>query len=155
MKKLFIILCFVVKGFCGITLVNDSPFTLVAEVQGASGILLNQLSIQPGEQIYWVQDFRPSNLDIPGAPDVSITPYRVLWKCANGGFYSTCYVVGPGSMVKASLCSGAHFCKPKEEEKEEPQCPDCICPPCYSEQNGQTDSKAQEKTDQSSSAPTS
>lgn len=134
MKKLFIIFLFVSKGFCGITLINDTPFTLVAVVQGGSGILLNQVNIQPGEQTLWVEDYRTTNLDIPGAPNVSMTPYRVLWKCSNGGFYSTCYTVGPGSLVKASLCSGAHYCKPKDPEPEKQECPACICPPYPIEQ---------------------
>lgn len=126
MKILFIVLCFFSVCNGTVLLVNDSPFTLVAQVQGASGILLNQVSIQPGEQTNWVQDLAPINLDTPGVSEVSLTPYIVLWKCMNGGFYSTCTNVSPGSLVKASLCSGAQYCKPKDPETQ----PNIDCPPC-------------------------
>lgn len=132
MKKLLIVLCFFTSCHSTLLLVNDSPFTLVAQVQGASGILLNQISIQPGEQSNWTQDLIPTNLDTPGVSNVSLTPYIVLWKCANGGFYSTCTNVSPGSLVKASLCSGAHYCKPRDDDQnqdQQGQCPPCpICP---------------------------
>jgi len=123
MKGLLILCCFFSSTFGGILLINDSPFMLVAEIQGASGIMLNQVSIAPGEQSRWVQELDRTNLSLPGQPAVSLTPYRVMWKCSHGGYYTTCVNVSPGSLIKASQCEGSHYCKPKEEEEEEPSIP--------------------------------
>jgi len=134
MKRLILLLILFKSGFCGVLLVNDSPFMLIAEVQGANGIMLNQVTIAPGEQTNWTQDLYTTNLSVPADSNVSLTPYRVLWKCAYGGFYSTCTNVSPGSLVRASACSGAHYCKPKDDDQqqEQDQQPQqqLQCPPC-------------------------
>jgi hypothetical protein len=137
MKYILVLLVFFQIGYCGVLLVNDSPFLLVAEVQGANGIMLNQVNIAPGQQTNWTQDLTATPLNVPADASVSLTPYIVLWKCANGGFFSSCSNVSPGSLVKASLCEGAHYCKPKEDQQQD-SCPPCVCP--ESDQNKSTSS---------------
>lgn len=101
-----------------IFLVNDSPFSLTAEVHSAQGILLAKENLNPGEQ-------RNSNLDrtpleVPLAPNASLTPYTVIWYCPNqGGAYSRCSFVSPGSLIRAGDCVGSFYCSPnKQKEKK-------------------------------------
>ena len=154
MKKLFVFLCLLNSGFCGVLLINDSPFMLVAEIQGANGIMLNQVTVAPGEQTNWTQDFSSTPLSVPANASVSMTPYRVLWKCAYGGYYATCVGVSPGSLVRASMCQGVHFCNPKEDEEDEDkqQCPPCVCPECGSSTDSTSETKEAPQNNTTSSS---
>ena len=102
-----------------ITLMNDSPFILTASVYTHSGDYLGQITLQPGEQKNFTTNLSSTNLNRPGHPDVSITPYRIVWQCAGGGFYSMCRDGAVGSMVRANECPGQLFCSPKEEQKQQ------------------------------------
>ena len=104
----------------GITLVNDSPFILTATVYTSSGDYLGQVILQPGEQKNYTTNLSSTNLSRPGFPNVSITPYRIVWTCAGGGFYSMCTDGAVGSVIQASLCPGQHYCTPKEEQQKPP-----------------------------------
>jgi hypothetical protein len=99
-----------------ILLYNDSPFILTAIVQAADGTYLGQFTIQPGQQKNVTQNLFPTSIKRPGTPQVSLTPYTVIWQCASEGFYCSCIGVSPGSLVRASDCPGTHFCKPKKED---------------------------------------
>ena len=101
-----------------ITLINDSPFILTAVVYTHSGDYLGEVTLQPGEQKNFTTNLSSTNLNRPGSPDVSITPYRIVWQCAGGGFYSMCRDGAVGSTIRASDCPGQQFCSPKEVPKK-------------------------------------
>jgi hypothetical protein len=107
------ILTFATTG--GIALLNDSPFTLTAVVQGADGTFLGQAQFTPGQQSNFTSNFGPSQIQTPNYYDVALTPYTVVWKCPNGGFYSICSQVSPGALVTANTCPGNHFCPSKKK----------------------------------------
>lgn len=102
-----------------ILLYNDSPFILTAIVQAADGTYLGQFTVQPGQQKNVTQNLFPTPILRPGTPDVSLTPYTVVWQCASEGYYASCIGVSPGSLVRASDCPGAHFCKPKQKDDKQ------------------------------------
>ena len=104
-------------------LLNDSPFILTATVLGADGSFLGELTVQPGEQTKFTQNFNSTNYDHPGFPSVSFTPYTIVWQCPSQGYYSVCTQVSPGSFVKASGCPGTYFCSPKEKDKKDDTAP--------------------------------
>ncbi len=102
-------------------LYNDSPFILTAIVQAADGTYLGQFNVQPGQQKNVTQNLFTTQIKRPGAPEVSLTPYTIIWQCASEGFYGACSYASPGSLVKASDCPGPHYCKPKEKsDKQQP-----------------------------------
>lgn len=103
-----------------ITLLNDSPYILTASVYTQSGDYLGQATLQPGEQKNFTSNLSSTNLNRPGKPDVSITPYRIVWSCAGGGVYSTCHDGSVGAFVRANSCPGPLFCSPKEEKQKPP-----------------------------------
>lgn len=103
-----------------ILLYNDSPFILTATIQAADGTFLGQFSIQPNEQKNFTTNLSPTPYLRPGSPDVSLTPYIVIWQCPSEDYYSMCTRVSPGSMVRANDCPGYRFCRPKQEKKEPP-----------------------------------
>lgn len=109
-----------------ISLLNDSPFLLRVTVQSANGKYLGGALLKPGEFRNWTSDFKPSDLDVPGTPGASLTPFTVIWRCEHGGFYSMCQGASPGALIRANVCPGNHFCAPKEIEKKT-EC-ECICP---------------------------
>jgi hypothetical protein len=102
-----------------ILLYNDSPFILTATIQASDGTYLGQFSIQPNQQQNFTQNLNPTGYDHPGKPDISLTPYTVIWQCPSEGFYSMCTNVSPGALVKANECPGYRFCSPKQDQKKE------------------------------------
>jgi hypothetical protein len=102
-----------------ILLYNDAPYILTATIQASDGTFLGQFSVQPNQQKNFTQGLSPTGYTHPGKPQVSLTPYTVIWQCPSEGFYSMCTNVSPGDMVKANSCPGYHFCSPKQEEKKE------------------------------------
>ena len=103
-----------------VLLYNDSPFILTASVQASDGTFLGQFTIQPGQQKNFTTNLSPTQLKRPGTPEVSLTPYTVIWQCPSEGFYSACTAVSPGSLIKASQCPGNYFCKPKKKNDQTP-----------------------------------
>ena len=113
-----------------IILINDSPFTLTAVIQSQDGTFLGQKVLQPGEQKNQVSNLgsMSTNLSSPNyAYNVGLTPYSVIWKCANGGYYSVCSSVSPGSLVRASACPGGYYCKPKPKKNKKGKGKCCCC----------------------------
>ncbi|HEV7738367.1 MAG TPA: hypothetical protein VGO47_13465 [Chlamydiales bacterium] len=102
-----------------ILLYNDSTYILTATIQAADGTYLGQFTIQPGQQSTFSQSLSPTGYTHAGAPNVSLTPYTVIWQCSSEEFYSVCNNVGPGAMVRANDCYGVHACKPKPKEPAE------------------------------------
>ena len=103
-----------------VLLYNDSPFILTAIVQASDGSYLGQFTIQPGQQRNFTTNLGPTNFENPGRPDISLTPFSVVWQCPSEGFFSLCTNASPGSLVRASDGSGPHFCSPKPSNKKEP-----------------------------------
>lgn len=100
-----------------ILLMNDSPFILTASIQAADGTFLGQNTVQPGQQITWTRSLNPTPYTHPGTPNVSMTPYTVIWQCSSEEFYSMCTTVAPGALVRANACQGTRICKPKEKKE--------------------------------------
>lgn len=98
-----------------ILLHNDTTIILTAIIHAADGRYLGQFSVQPGQQKNWTTNLSPTEYERPGAPDVSLTPYTVIWQCPSEGIFSMCSTVSPGSYVRATICEGSHFCSPKKE----------------------------------------
>lgn len=95
---------------------NDTTMILTAVIQASDGTYLGQFTVQPGQQRNFTTNMLTTGYVHPGTPDISLTPYTVIWQCPSEGIYSICTGVSPGSYVKASLCEGAHFCAPKKEQ---------------------------------------
>jgi hypothetical protein len=103
-----------------ILLHNDTTMILTAIIQASDGSYLGQFSVQPGQQRNWTTNRTPAGYVRPGTPDISLTPYTVIWQCPSEGIFSMCTGVSPGSYVNATVCNGPHFCTPKQELKKEP-----------------------------------
>jgi hypothetical protein len=98
---------------------NDTTMILTAVIMAADGTYLGQFSVQPGQQRKWTSNLYPSGYMRPGTPDISLTPYTVIWQCPSEGIFSMCTGVSPGSYINATVCDGSHHCMPKKEEKKE------------------------------------
>jgi len=103
-----------------ILLYNDAPFILTATIQASDGTYLGEMSIQPNQQKNFTTNLSPTQYEHPGSPEVSLTPYIVIWQCPSEGYYSMCTQVSPGSLIRANDCPGVHFCNPKQETKKTP-----------------------------------
>jgi len=102
-----------------ILLHNDTTMILTAIIQASDGSYLGQFSVQPGQQRNFTTNMAPTQYSHAGAPDVSLTPYTVIWQCPSEGIFSMCTGVSPGAYVKATVCDGTRFCAPKKEQKKE------------------------------------
>ena len=102
----------------GVLLYNNTSFILTATVQASDGTFLGQFTIQPGQQKNFTTNLSPTKINRPGAPQVSLTPYTVIWQCPSEGFFSTCTEVSPGGLIRAGDCPGSHFCTPKKKDEE-------------------------------------
>jgi hypothetical protein len=98
---------------------NDTTYILTAVIQASDGSFLGQVSLQPGQQRNFTTNLNNSGFVRPGTPNISLTPYRVIFQCPSKETYSSSNAVSPGSYVKASLCEGVHYCTPKEKETTE------------------------------------
>jgi hypothetical protein len=123
----FAILCLLLPIFMSagtndgtILLHNDSTVILTAVIHAADGTYLGQFSVQPGQQRNFTTNMFPTSYVRPGTPDISLTPYTVIWQCPSEGNFSMQIGVQPGSYVRATWGDGPHFCSPKKEEKKEP-----------------------------------
>ncbi len=103
-----------------ILLHNDTTMILTAVIQASDGTYLGQFSVQPGQQKNFTTNMAPTLYKRPGAPNVSITPYTVIWQCPSEGIFSMCTDVSPGAYVKATICDGSHFCSPKKKLERQP-----------------------------------
>lgn len=113
------VFCWAGTNSGSIMLVNDSPFILTAIIQASDGTFLGQLSVQPGQQKNFTTNLSSTGYVKPGTPNVSLTPYTVIWQCPSEGYYSMCTQVSPGALCKANECPGPHFCRPKQEYKQQ------------------------------------
>ena len=121
---LFLLIPFFLKAGTNdgtILLHNDTTMILTAVIQASDGSYLGQISIQPGQQKNFTDNMFPTSYRKPGTPNISLTPYTVIWQCPSEGIFSMCTYVSPGAYVKATICDkGTHFCAPKKKLKKEP-----------------------------------
>lgn len=103
-----------------VMLYNNSPYILTATIVASDGSYLGQFSMQPSQQRNFTQNLTNTEYTKPGTPDISITPYTVIWQCASDDYYSLCTGVAPGAMVRANDCSGYRICKGKPDQKKQP-----------------------------------
>ena len=103
-----------------ILLHNNTTFILTAIIQASDGSYLGQFSVQPGQQRNFTQNMFTTQYVHPGTPDISLTPYTVVWQCPSQGIYTVCHGVSPGAYIKASDCEGTRFCSPKQEQQKTP-----------------------------------
>lgn len=120
----FLLCFFAVALFAGpdqgsLLLHNDTTMILTAVIQASDGSYLGQFTVQPGQQRNWTSNLIPTGYVRPGAPNISLTPYTVIWQCPSQAIFSMCNGVSPGAYVKATICEGVRYCAPKREEKRE------------------------------------
>ncbi|MCI0382169.1 MAG: hypothetical protein L0207_03850 [Chlamydiae bacterium] len=105
--------------FCGmVRLFNDSPYTLVAVIQGSDGTKLGSVELKPSNFSSWSDNYQQFGMYSGPGPSRSQTPYTVLWTCQNGDDYSINVNVSTGGTVTASSGEGARICKPVKKKKE-------------------------------------
>lgn len=102
-----------------ILLHNDTAMILTAVIQASDGTYLGQFSVQPGQQKNFTTNMSPTQYVRPGTPNVSLTPYTVIWQCPSEGIFSMCTNVSPGAYIKATICDGNHFCSPKKKIEQQ------------------------------------
>lgn len=110
---------FATPNTTSVLLLNDSPFILSAIVQASDGSFLGQFTIQPGQQRNFTSNLGPTQFENPGHPDISLTPFSVVWQCPSEGFFGTNTGVAAGSLVRATESSGPHFCSPKQKTQKQ------------------------------------
>ncbi len=107
-------------------LVNDSPYTLRAEVRGADGTFLGEMVLKPEHSIRWtdtygrVGHFGKGNV-YQEQSSRSQTPYQVRWTCMNGRDFSYCNGVATGGTATARTCEGRRICDSDDKERSEEQ----------------------------------
>lgn len=94
---------------------NDSTFPLKARIQNATGEVLLEQLLAPSEQK------RVSFPMTKGKAKGSLTPISVLWFCPKKGFFARCGQVSLGASIRATGCSGSHFCEPEMKEDQKSQ----------------------------------
>lgn len=121
MKKFFIVFfIFANMAFAeSVTLYNDSPFELTAEVMAANGNFLARKTLFPNEQSAWSTDQVSTQLDVDYKSSGSYTPFTVIWKCSYEGIFSICYNISAGAMAVATQGTGGdHYCRPKPKKNQ-------------------------------------
>lgn len=98
---------------------NDSTVILTAVIQASDGSYLGQFSVQPGQQRKFTTNMYPAAYLRPGMPDISLTPYTVVWQGPSDELFSMETGVQPGAYVRATWCPGKHYSAPKKELKKE------------------------------------
>ena len=119
MKKIFFPLL-LLKGLTALYagdlwVTNDSPFPLIAQVFGSAGTF-GEKQLAAGEQWHWSDSKAVSGTSTD--PNLSVTPYTVIWYCAKGGnAYGTNTNVGVGAWVRAQASDGAKICPLPKKKK--------------------------------------
>ncbi|HEY2810152.1 MAG TPA: hypothetical protein VGJ00_02020 [Rhabdochlamydiaceae bacterium] len=91
-----------------LTLENDSQVPLNAVIQDATGTVLEEVVIQPGDSTTWSLNYEYYGYNSqPSAPQ---TPYTVNWYCDSGELFGTCMDVASESTVTALSCGGDQQC---------------------------------------------
>ncbi|MBI3236298.1 MAG: hypothetical protein HYZ48_01105 [Chlamydiales bacterium] len=87
---------------------NDSPFPLRAQIFGAD-VMYDEQTVAPGAQWHWSND---NVMQGPSSnPNMSTTPFTVIWYCARGGQpYGTNTNIAGGAWVSAQSSEGGKIC---------------------------------------------
>lgn len=93
---------------------NNTSYKLTACVESASGELLGQATLNPGEKKSWSDD-----MNTVFSSNSSVTPFTVSWKCDYEGVYSVVNEVSPGSVCSPQQGVGVKTCKPKPKKDKE------------------------------------
>lgn len=111
MKKWIAFLIPIIGHASSVTLLNDSPFKLKAQILSADGRDLGTIEILPQHQFKW-QD---SNQNIQS---FTATPFTVIWYCGDGQEYGVSSRIATGALTAAQASSGRRYCRPKKKEAE-------------------------------------
>ena len=117
MKKqaLFLIFLFNISYVLAssISIFNDSPYTLHAEISDATGTVKGKVQIARSQHTTWTDhDYNAK---------WSLSPYTVTFLCKNNKIYGVYGNVSPGSLVSASQSSGPKYCEKERKKKEQHQ----------------------------------
>ena len=93
-------------------IMNDSPYTLYAEILAADGSPKGKLTLAPQQQGNWQDNFSGNSV-------WSQTPYTVVLTCKNGKQFGVISGVQQGATVTALSATGDLFCeKDKKHDKK-------------------------------------
>ncbi|MEM7175575.1 MAG: hypothetical protein AAF443_06595 [Chlamydiota bacterium] len=111
---LFITVLFATELFsAAVTIFNDSPFPLKAEIVAADGTKKGSVQVTPQQTVTW-QD--PET----GYAVWSQTPYTVIFTCRDGKQFGIYTDVSPGATITALTSSGDRYCQPEKKKETEP-----------------------------------
>jgi hypothetical protein len=96
-----------------VTLMNDSTYTLKANIYDANGTLLGEFVLNPNDATLWSDDYQNFGTESQYAPQI---PYTVNWSCMNGNPYGSCEDVAAGSVITAQSCGGAQECEQQQQQ---------------------------------------
>lgn len=94
---------------------NDSPYTLYAEIVAADGSHKGKLTIAPQQQGNWQDNFS-------GNSSWSQTPYTVVLTCKNGKQFGVISGVQQGATITTLSATGNLFCE-KDKKKDKKAAP--------------------------------
>ena len=113
--KAFLFLIPLFPVFGGLSVYNDSAFTLRVQVITATGVKFGEREVPSHIQMY-IEDEMGTSDPIGEGPnsfqnyDSSVTPYQVYWRCLDGTLYSSCMDAAAGSTITANTCQGPNYC---------------------------------------------
>lgn len=113
MRFLVILPCLCISSlFAGsLRIMNDSPYTLSAEVLSADGVSQGKLTLGPQQQSTW-QSFDSDN------SVWSQTPYTVIFTCKTGKQYGVFSGAQQGATVNALSSTGNRYCEPEKQDDQ-------------------------------------
>lgn len=95
-----------------VTLMNDSTYTLKANIYDANGTLLGEFVLNPANATLWSDDDENFGTESNYAAQI---PYTVNWFCMNGSPYGSCNDVAAGAVVTAQSCGGSQECQQQQQ----------------------------------------
>jgi hypothetical protein len=98
--------------------INDSPYVLRAVIRGNDGSYLGELIVQPQNSGTWTTNNASYTYT---APNITQTPFTVIWHCMSGDDYSINTYVETGATVFAQSGQGARICRPKKKQQQQQQ----------------------------------
>ena len=116
--KLFLSLFLIIgwSAFAGsVRIINDTAYTLTAEIQSADGNKKGSITIQPHANATWQEAAE-------GASVWSQTPYTVTFICTkSGNQYGIIDGVQQAATIQASMASGPRICRTPKKKGEDQQ----------------------------------
>jgi hypothetical protein len=115
-KSVLIFVFMLACGMCwanSVTLMNDSTYTLKANIYDANATLLGEFVLNPGNATLWSDDDENFGTESNYAAQI---PYTVNWFCMNGSPYGVCNDVAAGAVVTAQSCGGSQECQQQQQQ---------------------------------------